>query len=75
MVKQVDWDANFKTEDGLWSDRYGNTWESVYVTTIYGDEIASLGDLTDKMIERLNKKHGQNLVYTYQGGTCDGDEA
>jgi hypothetical protein len=54
-------------------DSTGATADSVYVTTLAGDEIASLpGHLwTDEMVARLERDHGV-LSATFEGGTLDG---
>ena len=54
----------------------GYTADSVYVTTIDGEEIASLtGNLwTDEMVARLEKSHGM-ISATFEGGTLDGQPA
>ena len=51
----------------------GYTADSVYVTTIDGEEIASLTGVcwTDKMVARLEKSHGM-IIATFGGGTLDG---
>jgi hypothetical protein len=51
----------------------GATADSVYVTTLAGEEIASLrGHLwTDEMVARLEQKHGA-ISATFEGGTLDG---
>lgn len=58
-------------------DNYtGETADSVYVTTIDGEEIDSLpGNVwNDEMIARLEKSHGM-IIAIFQGGTLDGVEA
>jgi hypothetical protein len=54
----------------------GATAESVYVTTIDGDEIGSYRgcDWTDALIEKLEKRHG-GIRAVFCGGTLDGYEA
>jgi hypothetical protein len=54
----------------------GYTADSVYVTTIDGEEIASLTGVcwTDKMVARLEKSHGM-IIATFKGGTLDGQPA
>jgi hypothetical protein len=54
----------------------GATADSVYITTIEGEEIASLHGhaWTDEMVERLEKEHGF-IIATFEGGTLDGHSA
>jgi hypothetical protein len=63
------------------SDQYidkstGATADSVYITTIEGEEIASIPGRfwTDELISRLEKKYG-HICAEFQGGTLDGFEA
>ena len=63
------------------SDQYidestGATADSVCITTIEGEEIASIpGRLwTDELVSRLEKKYGR-ICAEFQGGTLDGFEA
>ena len=54
----------------------GATAETVYVTTLDGEEIGSfMGHVwTDDFISRLEEKHGA-VRAKFQGGTLDGFEA
>ena len=63
------------------SDQYidqstGASADSVYITTLEGDEIAVIpGRLwTDELVSQLEKKYGQ-ICAEFQGGTLDGFEA
>ena len=63
------------------SDQYidestGATADSVCITPIEGEEIASIpGRLwTDELVSRLEKKYG-HICAEFQGGTLDGFEA
>jgi hypothetical protein len=57
-------------------DSTGETADSVYITTLEGDEIALIpGRLwTDELVSRLEKKYG-HICAEFQGGTLDGFEA
>jgi hypothetical protein len=57
-------------------DSTGASADSVYITTIEGEEIAVIpGRLwTDELVSRLEKKYGQ-ICAEFQGGTLDGFEA
>lgn len=63
--------TNTKTE-GRYSDGCGMTWDSVYVTTYEGDELASIGDFNDKVLARLIAEFGSEISWTFQGGNADG---
>jgi len=54
----------------------GATADSVYITTIEGEEIVALSghEWTDEMVAHLEKQHGL-ISATFQGGTLDGYEA
>ena len=54
----------------------GATADSVYVTTIEGEEIASVHGhaWTDEMVARLEKQHGF-IIATFEGGTLNGQPA
>jgi hypothetical protein len=54
----------------------GATADSVYITTIEGEEIASLHGhaWTDEMVARLEKQHGL-IIATFEGGTLNGQPA
>ena len=54
----------------------GATADSVYITTIEGEEIVSLYGhaWTDEMVARLEKQHGL-ISATFEGGTLDGQPA
>jgi hypothetical protein len=51
----------------------GATADSVYITTIEGEEIVSLHGhaWNDEMVARLEKQHGL-INATFEGGTLDG---
>tara|TARA_R110000787_G_scaffold53739_5_gene125565 strand:+ start:1334 stop:1537 length:204 start_codon:yes stop_codon:yes gene_type:complete len=57
-------------------DSTGASADSVYITTLEGDEIAVIpGRLwTDELVSRLEEKYGQ-ICAEFQGGTLDGFEA
>lgn len=57
-------------------DSTGATADSVYITTIEGEEIAALSghEWNDEMVARLEKQHGL-IAAVFQGGTLDGYEA
>jgi|TARA_R110000824_G_scaffold93709_2_gene226560 hypothetical protein len=54
----------------------GGTAESVYVTTLDGDEIGSFraDKWRDELVDRLTKEHG-NFFAMFSGGTLDGFDA
>ena len=54
----------------------GATAESVYITTLDGDEVGTYRacDFTDALIDQLEAKHGR-ITAEFQGGTLDGFEA
>lgn len=60
------------TTQGKYSDGCGMTWDSVYVTTYEGDELASVGDFNDKVLAILVKEFGSDISWTFQGGNADG---
>jgi hypothetical protein len=60
------------TTDAKYTDQAGGTWDVVYVTTMEGDEVTTLGWIDDEIIDKLNAQYGEVLLFTFEGGNMDG---
>lgn len=59
-------------QEPKYSNDSGNTWDSVYVTDVEGNEVATLGWIDDEIIDKMNAHHKQFLIFTFEGGNMDG---
>mgnify|MGYP003629465515 CR=1 FL=1 len=52
----------------------GETAACIYITTIEGDEVASIAacDLSDELIIRYERQWGMQITGEFSGGTLDG---
>lgn len=53
-------------------NRTGGTWSSVAVTNDAGDDIGTIGWISEAVIVELEAQHKCGLTFTFKGGSLDG---